>query len=172
ELEASVQRGIVMLANFATGLALPLAIGLYARAVGPAVAAASRENPAFYMASPLPQSETEITHILKSEIKLSPDQPFRGRVAVMTRRIFPAKREWQHYAMVHYFVYLATGNLHDGPGLWQDDVPTLMESNTLMTPASFAFLRAFLTNPDDSQFRNIIGMRHIDPRILKIIGVR
>src|SRR5215831_1661392 len=171
-LSASVQRRIVMFADFATGLALPLAIGLYARAVGPAVAAASRENPAFYMASPLPQSETEITRILKSEIKLNPDQPFRGRVAVMTGRIFPEKREWQHYALVHYFVYLATGNLHDGPGLWQDDVPTLMESNTLMTPASFAFLRAFLTNPDDSQYRTIVGMRRIDPRILKIIGVR
>jgi hypothetical protein len=73
---------------------------------------------------------------------------------------------------VHYFAQFATGNLHDGPGLWQDDVPTLMESNTLMTPASFVFLRAFLTNPDDSQYRTIVGMRRIDPRILKIIGVR
>ncbi len=171
-ISVTFQRRIVMFANFATGLVLPLAIFLYARAIGPTVQAASQENPAFLLASPLPQSESAITRILKSEIKLSPDQPFRGRVAVMTGRIFPEKREWQHYAMVHYFVYLATGNLHDGPGLWQDDVPTLMESNTLITPASFAFLRAFLTNPDDSQFRNIIGMRRIDPRILKTIGVR
>jgi hypothetical protein len=171
-ISVTFQRRIVMFANFATGLVLPLAIGLYARAIGPTVQAASQENPAFLLASPLPQSESAITRILKSEIKLSPDQPFRGRVAVMTGRIFPEKREWQHYANVHYLVYLATGNLHDGPGLWQDDVPTLMESNTLITPASFAFLRAFLTNPDDSQFRNIIGMRRIDPRILKTIGVR
>ena len=47
-----------------------------------------------------------------------------------------------------------------------------MESNTLMTPASFVFLRAFLTGPDDSQIRTIMGMRHIDPRILKTIGVQ
>jgi hypothetical protein len=120
----------------------------------------------------LPQSETEITRILKSEIKLSPDQPFRGRLAVMIGRIFPEKREWQHYGHVHYLVYLATGNLHDGRGLWQDDVPTLMESNTLMTPVSFAFLRDLLTDPDDSQYRTIVGMRRIDPRILKTIGVR
>ena len=169
---ATFQRRTVMFANFATGLALPLAIGLYARAIGPAVQAASRENPAFLFATPLPQSESAITHILKSEIKLSRDQPFRGRVAVMTGRIFPEKREWQHYSLVHYFAQFATGNLHDGPGLWQDDVPTLMESNTLMTPASFVFLRTFLTNPDDSQYRTIVGMRRIDPRILKIIGVR
>ena len=171
-LSATFQRQIVSFANAAAGLALPLAIGLYARAIGPTVQSTSREIPAFFLASPLPQSETEITRILKSEIKLSPDQPFRGRVAVMTGRIFPEKREWQHYGNVHYLVYLATGNLHDGPGLWQDDVPTLMESNTLMTPVSFAFLRALLTDPDDSQYRTIVGMRRIDPRILKTIGVR
>ena len=171
-LSATFQRRIVMFANFAIGLALPLAIGLYGRAVGPAVQAASRENPAFVFATPLPQSESAITRILKSEIKLSRDQPFRGRVAVMIGRIFPEKRLWQHYSLVHYFAQFATGNLHDGPGLWQDDVPTLMESNSLMTPASFVFLRTFLTNPDDSQYRTILGMRRIDPRILKIIGVR
>jgi hypothetical protein len=171
-LSAALQQRLVTFADVAAALALPLAIGLYARAVGPTVAAASRENPIFSIASPLPQSETEITRILKSEIKLSPDEPFRGRVAVMTGQIFPEKREWQHYANVHYLVYLATGNLHDGPGLWQDDVPTLMESNTLMTPVSFAFLRALLTDPDDSQSRTIVGMRRIDPRILKTIGVR
>jgi hypothetical protein len=80
-LSATFQRRIVMFANFATGLALALAIGLYARAIGPAVQAASRENPAFVFASRLPQPESAITRILKSEIKLSPDQPFRGRVA-------------------------------------------------------------------------------------------
>src|SRR5215470_3208141 len=171
-LSATFQQQIVSFANAAAGLALPLAIGLYGRAIGPTVQSTSREIPASFLASPLPQSESAITRILKSEIKLNPDQPFRGRVAVMTGRIFPEKREWQHYAMVHYFVYLATGNLHDGPGLWQDDVPTLMESNTLITPVSFAFLRALLTDPDDSQYRTIVGMRRINPRILKTIGVR
>jgi hypothetical protein len=43
----------------------------------------------------------------------------------------------------------ATGNLHEGSGLWQDDVPTLMEYDTLITPAYFAFVRAFLTDPRD-----------------------
>jgi hypothetical protein len=69
----------------------------------------------------------------------------------MTKRILPEKRNWQHYANVHYLVYLATGNLHDGPGLWQDDVPTLVESNTLMTPVSFAFLRALADRPGRQQ---------------------
>jgi hypothetical protein len=90
----------------------------------------------------------------------------------MVGRIFPEERIWQRYSLVHYFAQFATGNLHDGPGLWQDEVPTLMEYNTLITPAYFAFVRAFLTEPRDIQYRNIIGTRHIDPRILKVIGVR
>jgi hypothetical protein len=74
-LSATLQQRLVTFADVAA-LALPLAIGLYTTAVGPAVAATSRENPTFSIASPLPQSETEITRILKSEIKLSADQPF------------------------------------------------------------------------------------------------
>jgi hypothetical protein len=108
-LSATFQRQIVSFANTAAGLALPLAIGFYGRAIGPAIQSTSRENPAFFLASPLPQPESAITRILKSEIKLSPDQPFRGRVAVMTGRIFPEKREWQHYSLVHYFALFATG---------------------------------------------------------------
>ena len=124
------------------------------------------------LASPFPQPETSITRILKQEIKLIPGQRFRGRVAVFTGLIFPEEREYQRYGNVHYFVQLATGNLHDGPGLWQDDIPTLMEYNTLISPPNFAFLRTFLTNPTDIMFRVAIGTRRIDQRILKAIGVR
>src|SRR5262249_51340698 len=109
---------------------------------------------------------------LTSQIKLRRDPKFRGRGAVRIGRIFPEERIWQRYSLVHYFAQSATGNLHDGPELWQDDVPTLMEYNTLITPAYFAFVRAFLTDPRDIQYRNIIGTRHIDPRILKLRGVR
>jgi hypothetical protein len=79
---------------------------------------------------------------------------------------------WQRYSLVHYFAQLATGNLHDGPGLWQDSVPTLMEYNELVSPPHFAFLRTFLSYPGDIQYRNIIGTRLIDLRILKSLGVR
>jgi len=124
------------------------------------------------MASPFPQPETSITRILKQEIKLVPGQRFRGRVAVFMGLIFPEERRWDRYSLGHYFAQLATGNLHDGPGLWQDDIPTLMEYNTLISPPNFAFLRTFLTNPTDIMFRVAIGTRRIDQRILKAIGVR
>jgi TM2 domain-containing membrane protein YozV len=159
-------------ANAAIALVLPLVIALKASAAGPIVRAESEKSDAFRLASPYPQPESAITRILKNEIKLAPDQEFRGRVAVMVGRIFPEERMWQRYSLVHYFAQFATGNLHDGPGLWQDDLPTLMEYNTLITPAYFAFVRAFLTDPSDIQYRNIIGTRHIDQRILKAVGVR
>jgi hypothetical protein len=69
-LSAALQQRLVTFADVAAALALPLAIGLYARAVGPTVAAASRENPIFSIASPLPQSETEITRILNRKSNL------------------------------------------------------------------------------------------------------
>jgi hypothetical protein len=154
------------------GLRLPLAIAVNAWAIGPVVRVESEESNWFRLASHYPQPASAITQILKSEIKLIPDQKFRGRVAVMVGRIFPEERNWQRYSLVRYFAQFATGNRHDGPGLWQDDVPTLMEYNTLITPAYFSFVRAFLTDPGDLQFRNIIGTRRIDLRILKLVGVR
>lgn len=166
------QRQVLHHANAAIALMLPLAIALKAWAAGPIVHAESEKSDAFRLASPYPQPESAVTHVLKNEIKLIPGEKFRGRAAVMVGRIFPEERMWQRYSLVHYFAQFATGNLHDGPGLWQDDVPTLMEYNTLITPAYFALVRVFLTHPRDVQYRNIIGTRHIDTRILKLIGVR
>jgi len=44
--------------------------------------------------------------------------------------------------------------------------------NDLISPPNFAFLRTFLTKPTDIIFRTAIGMRRMDERILKAIGVR
>jgi hypothetical protein len=171
-LSLAGQRRIITYANAALAVVLPLAVATKAWTAGPIVRAESEKNEVFQIASPYPQPDSAITRILKAEIKLVPDQEFRGRVAVMVGRIFPQEREWQRYSLVHYFAQIATGNLHDGPGLWQDDVPTLGEYNELLTPAYFAFSRALLSDPHDVQTRNYMGLRHIDPRILKAVGVR
>jgi hypothetical protein len=159
-------------AKAVVALALPLAVWSKSWAVGPAAKMENERSDGFRIASPYPQPETAITRILKQEIGLIPDQSFRGRVAVMVGNILPEERMWQRYSLVHYFAQLATGNLHDGPGLWQDSVPTLMEYNELVSPPHFAFLRTFLSYPGDIQYRNIIGTRLIDLRILKALGVR
>ena len=160
-------------ANATISILLAVAVVVQGARAGQALKAGSPATEIFSpIASPFPQPETSITRILKQEIKLVPGQPFRGRVAVFVGLIFPEEREYQRYSLVHYFAQFATGNLHDGPALWQDDIPTLLELNDLISPPNFAFLRTFLTKPTDIIFRTAIGMRRMDERILKAIGVR
>src|SRR5215216_5523202 len=125
--------------------------------------------------TPHPQPETPITRILKNEVSLTPGALFRGRVAGLTGRVFPVSANVSTLTLWHTSNLLAmqtTGNSHDDAGLWQDSVPTLLEYNPLMTPAYFAFMRTFFTEPADQQTRNAVAMRRIDPRLLAAIGVR
>jgi hypothetical protein len=125
--------------------------------------------------SPYPQSETSMTRILKDEVSLRPGTPFRGRVAGMTGRIFPISTNVSPlttWYVPNILALQATGNSHEAIGLWQDSVPTLLEINPLLTPPYFAFMRIFLTEPADSQIRNQVTTRRIDPRLLALIGVR
>lgn len=167
---------IVAQAATAIGVILPLIIPALAALSIPQLAQAARLQAQRHewqtLFSQLPQPSSDITRILKSEIKLIPGQPFRGRVAVMIGRIFPQEREWQRYSLGHYFAQIATGNLHDGPGLWQDDIPTLNESNPLITPPSFVFFRRFFIEPNDIVRRTVLGTRRIDLRMLAAVGVR
>jgi hypothetical protein len=126
----------------AVAVALPVSIGLYAAAIGPDVREESQRYVGFAIASPFPQPETPITRILKAEARLIPGEPFRGRVASIWGS--PVVLNRGAAGQVHYFSQLATGNLHEGPGLWQDDIPTWAEYNRLMTPARFAFQAADL----------------------------
>ena len=97
--------------------------------------AESKNNPIFDLAGEIPPPETEITRLLKSELELVPGGTFHGRVAVMTGRILPKAKEWWEITRVNYLAQFATGNLHSGPDLWRDKIPTLMEYGPLITPA-------------------------------------
>ena len=153
-------------------LGLPVVLVAHAWQAGPGVRAAAESDWSMMIASPYPQPETPITRLLKDEIGLRPGAEFRGRVAVVIGGMFPQHREWGRYSFVQFFAQLATGNLHNGPSLWQDSIPTLLEYNTLITPFSFALMRTFFTRADDVITRNIIGMRHVDLRMLRTLGVR
>ena len=131
------------------------------------------QNLPYYV--PYPQAESPITKILKKEISLSPGSAFRGREATFLGRMFPESESVDIsglWGIPRYLATYATGNSHDGAGLWQDSIPTLLEYNPLMTPPYFAFARSFFTEPVDLQIRNLVAMRHIDPRLLAAVGVR
>jgi len=136
-------RSVPRIVDGAVAVVLPISIGLYAAAIGPDIRKEAHRFVGFVIASAFPQPETPITRILKAEARLVPGKPFRGRVASIWGRS-PAVLNRGAAGQVHYFSQLATGNLHEGPGLWQDDIPTWAEYNRLMTPARFAFQAADL----------------------------
>lgn len=125
--------------------------------------------------TPDPQAETPITKTLKEKIGLSPGSPFRGRAASLTGRIYPLSTNVSIvnlWGISEVLAMKATGNMHNFSGLWQDTVPTLLEYNEFMSPAYFAFVRSFFSEPIDQQIRNIVATRRIEPRLLAAVGVR
>jgi hypothetical protein len=147
----------------AVAVVLPLSIGLYAVAIGPDVPEQSQRYVGFRTwASAFPQPETPITRILKAEARLVPGEPFRGRVASIWGRS-PAVLNRGAIGEVHWFSQLATGNLHDGPGLSQDDIPIWAEYNRLITPARFVFQFADLRMMRSAGVRFVITDAPIQP---------
>jgi hypothetical protein len=136
--------------------------------------AAQRAAPNNYpYATPRSEAETEITRLLRREIALSPGAPFRGRVATAIGKMLPAEKDWRLYSNLENLSVLATGNYHEGPGLWQDSIPTLMEYGAYKSPPYFVIMRRFFTAPDDLVVRNIVGIRNVDDRrMLRLLGVR
>jgi hypothetical protein len=147
-------------------------VAVHALINGTVIKQASQESSLFKFGASYPESQTEITRLLKSEIGLFPGQPFRGRAATMLGFILPNEQSAGRINQVYYLALFATGNLHDGPGLWQDDTPTLMEYNELMTPAYLVVMRRFFTEASERIGRNTVVMRRIDLRMLKVLGVR
>src|SRR5262249_10391754 len=86
--------------------------------------------------------------------------------------ILPKEQSAGRINQVYYLALFATGNLHDGPGLWQDDIPTLMEYNELMTPAYLVVMRRFFTEASDRVGRNTVVMRRVALSMVRVLGAR
>jgi hypothetical protein len=151
----------------ALALAVPLAIAAHASIVGPAVREEARSFSPYALATPIPQSETSITRVLKSETRIVAGEPFRGRVANFLGH-FPQARESHISAgILPFFSLMATGNLHDGPGLWQDNIPTFVEFHRLLSPTRFVFSRYFSFDQTSTS-----GGWKVELRLLRTLGVR
>src|SRR5262245_15633065 len=155
-------RSVPRIVDGAVAVVLPVSIGLYAAAIGPDVREKSQRFVGFVIASAFPQPETPITRILNAVARLVPGEPCRGRVASIWGRS-PAVLNRGAAGQVHYFSQLATGNLHEGPGLWQDDIPTWAEYNRLMTPARFVFQAADLRMMRSAGVRFVITDAPLQP---------
>ena len=120
-----------------------------------------------------PPSKTPISAILKQEIGLSPGGVYHGRVATFTEQANDKPISWSDLAFSDYMNSVTRyNNDHRMEGFWYEDIPTLAEYSQVITPPAYLVMRQFLARPIDRQIRNVMTLRHIDPRILKMMGVR
>jgi hypothetical protein len=109
---------------------------------------------------------------LEREIGLVPGGEFRGRVVTLTGRTMPQSVNWRDLQSLDEKILQRVGNDHRIVGLWYYDIPTLMEYNSLITPAFYLFTKSFFSMPGDGQVRSVMTLRRPEPRLLESIGVR
>jgi hypothetical protein len=119
-----------------------------------------------------PPAATPITSVLESEIRLTPGQPFRGRVATFTGQGIDHPVDWMELHFNDYTLMRSTGNEYRLVGLWYFDIPTLYEYSSLITPPFYVLNRDFFARAGDRQMRSVFVLRNPVPRILRALGVR
>lgn len=115
---------------------------------------------------------TAVSDFLETNIGLSPGQVFRGRAATLTGRATTRSISWLDLHRDDIDIGDRTGGDTRLFGLHQQSIPTLMQYAPTITPAFYAFATRFLAEPQDAQMRSVLVLRHIDPRILGLVGVR
>lgn len=111
---------------------------------------------------------TPVETVLENEIGLHQNAEFRGRVA----NILPHKGFLDQLNYFSTFDAL-TGNDHQSTGLWLKHIPTLHEYNQLLSPSFFFLYRSFLVDQaEDKPFRSWSNFSAINPKILRLLGVK
>lgn len=105
-----------------------------------------------------PVTATGVWKQISQDTSLSSDTTFRGRTLV-ARNVdnpFPNPQD-KVFDPALTLVY---------------EMPVLNDYSHLLSPLSFRFNQRFLYRPEDLQIRNIPNYRKLNPRILRMIGVR
>jgi hypothetical protein len=119
--------------------------------------------------SPTP---TPITEHLQQAIAFHPDLPFRGVVATFTGYQEKSSVNWVDFVHHDYEIWEKTGNDHRTVGLWQYNIPTLLQFSSFTTPQYYLMLSRFLSRPEDRQMRAMIVLTRPNEKVLKLWGVR
>jgi hypothetical protein len=121
-----------------------------------------------------PPSSSSIIEILKREVVLDPNSPFRGRVATFVggKPNREASVCWMDLHFLDGCLIERIGNDHRMVGLWYYRIPTLMEYSQLITPANYLFTKTFFAEANDVQIRNVMTLRKPQAKYLTAIGVR
>jgi hypothetical protein len=112
------------------------------------------------------------TRYLAAESGLSPGSIFRGRTANMVGRSIHANVDWLTLHELDGSINNAIGNELRLTGLHYFGIPGLFQYTPMVTPFLYVFSTRLLGLPGDKQNRNVLVLRRMDPRILRLLGVR
>jgi hypothetical protein len=119
-----------------------------------------------------PPHRTPIVNFLEQEVGLSPKSPFRGRAATFTGLLIDRPITWLDLHGNDFELIKKFGNDHRMTGLWYYKIPTLSENSNFISPAFYLVTSRLLGLAGDQQNRSVMTLRDIDPRILRMMGVR
>ncbi|MGA8615078.1 MAG: hypothetical protein WB760_26055 [Xanthobacteraceae bacterium] len=145
--------------------------GLFGTAIAIVLALAANKFAQNY-GFPYPPKATAITDILAHESGQQPGSVFRGRTANMTGTSIDRSIDWLDLHVKDYDLSLEIGNEMRLVGLNYFGIPSLFEYTSTLSPFFYALTSRLLALPVDRQMRTIVVLRHIDPRILAMLGVR
>ncbi|MCH9051419.1 MAG: hypothetical protein IIA72_10095 [Proteobacteria bacterium] len=119
-----------------------------------------------------PPGDTPVIELLRREIGLSVGSTFRGRVATFTGYTGRSARAYSEQIQFDSQILAKTGNEHRMYGLWYNNIPTLGELTSAITPP-FHFVTSRLLN-DAGVKHTRVGVTITKPnvRILQNLGVR
>jgi len=120
----------------------------------------------------VPIKPTPITERLRTALELGVGKSFRGLVATVDGVGDRASTSWLELAGYDYALWKKLGNDQRVIGLRYYGIPTLLHYTSYITPPYYLLLTEFLTRPDDRPMRSIIVPTRLEPRMLRLWGVR
>jgi hypothetical protein len=157
------------------GLRLPSELsakfGLVAVGAIFAVACATA-TPSTNYAFPYPPKPTPFTELIARQAGMAPGTLFRGRTANLTGQTLERDINWFDLHLRDGALSTDLGNEMRVAGLHAFGIPSLFEYTPTITPAFYATTTRLLALPGDGQRRNVVVLRHIDLRVLAMLGVR
>ena len=125
-------------------------------------------------AYPYPPQPSAITTLLRSEIGVSPDTRFRGRVATISNDQGQSRQfGWEDSILEDIQEIKLTGNDHRFDGLWYFDIPTLQEFSPFISPATYLLETRFLSGPRTiHNTRNTVLLTRVNEMLFRLLGVR
>jgi hypothetical protein len=119
-----------------------------------------------------PNTQSNITKVLKDTISYNFEREYVGRVATFTGLNIDNQISWSDLQILDYKYLTTFGNDYRKADLWINKIPTLTEYNPLISPRAHFLLSKSFTKIGDKQLRNMIVFRNINIKLLRLYGIK